>query len=80
MTGTAKTEEQEFQNIYGLDVVCIPTNLPVKRIDENDRLYKTKKGKLTAIVRSRYNEAGKIYLHATSPGLQDATLVIRTRF
>ena len=37
-------------------------------------------GKLTAIVRSRYNEAGKIYLHATSPGLQDATLVIRTRF
>ena len=50
MTGTAKTEEQEFQNIYGLDVVCIPTNLPVKRIDENDRLYKTKKGKITAIV------------------------------
>ena len=37
-------------------------------------------GKLTAIVRSRYNEAGKIYLHATSPGLQDSTLVIRTRF
>ena len=37
-------------------------------------------GKLTAIVRSRYNEAGKIYLRATSPGLQDATLVIRTRF
>ena len=37
-------------------------------------------GKLTAIVRSHYNEAGKIYLHATSPGLQDATLVIRTRF
>ena len=50
MTGTAKTEEQEFQNIYGLDVVCIPTNLPVKRIDENDRLYKTKKGKIAAIV------------------------------
>jgi len=50
MTGTAKTEEQEFQTIYGLDVVCIPTNLPVRRVDENDRLYKTKKGKIAAIV------------------------------
>ena len=50
MTGTAKTEEQEFQNIYGLDVVCIPTNLPVCRVDENDRLYKNKQGKIKAIV------------------------------
>ncbi|MBQ9145416.1 MAG: preprotein translocase subunit SecA [Clostridia bacterium] len=50
MTGTAKTEETEFQNIYGLDVICIPTNLPVRRRDENDRLYTTRAAKLRAIV------------------------------
>ncbi|HAE89276.1 MAG TPA: preprotein translocase subunit SecA [Clostridiales bacterium] len=49
MTGTAKTEETEFKQIYGLDVVVIPTNLPVKRRDENDLLYKTMAGKLRAI-------------------------------
>ena len=49
MTGTAKTEETEFKQIYGLDVVVIPTNLPVKRRDENDLLYKTIAGKLRAI-------------------------------
>ena len=50
MTGTAKTEETEFKQIYGLDVVQIPTNLPVQRKDMNDLLYKTKAGKLRAIV------------------------------
>ncbi len=50
MTGTAKTEETEFKQIYGLDVVQIPTNLPVKRKDLNDLLYKTRAGKLRAIV------------------------------
>ena len=49
MTGTAKTEETEFKQIYGLDVVVIPTNLPIKRRDENDLLYKTMAGKLRAI-------------------------------
>ena len=49
MTGTAKTEETEFKQIYGLDVVVIPTNLPIKRRDENDLLYKTTAGKLRAI-------------------------------
>ena len=49
MTGTAKTEETEFKQIYGLDVVVIPTNLPVQRKDYNDRLYKTRAGKLRAI-------------------------------
>lgn len=49
MTGTAKTEETEFKQIYGLDVVVIPTNLPVKRRDENDLLYKTTAGKLRAV-------------------------------
>ncbi len=50
MTGTAQTEEVEFREIYGMDVVVIPTNLPVRRIDHEDAVYKTKKEKLKAIV------------------------------
>ncbi len=50
MTGTAKTEEAEFNSIYKLDVVEIPTNKPVARIDYNDVIFKTEKGKLKAIV------------------------------
>ncbi len=50
MTGTALTEEKEFRDIYGMDVVVIPTNRPVARIDEQDSVYKTKKEKLHAIV------------------------------
>ena len=50
MTGTALTEEQEFRNIYGMDVVEIPTNRPVARIDQQDAVYKTRKEKLRAIV------------------------------
>lgn len=50
MTGTAKTEESEFRGIYGLDVVIIPTNLPNARVDENDLIYTTIKGKLNAVV------------------------------
>ena len=49
MTGTAKTEEGEFRDIYGLDVVIIPTNIPVKRIDENDRFYFSHSAKIKAI-------------------------------
>lgn len=50
MTGTALTEEKEFREIYGMDVVEVPTNLPVQRIDHNDAVYKTKREKLNAIV------------------------------
>ncbi len=50
MTGTAKTEEAEFNSIYKLDVVEIPTNKPVARVDYNDVIFKTEKGKLKAIV------------------------------
>ena len=50
MTGTALTEEKEFRDIYGMDVVEVPTNLPIQRIDHNDAVYKTKKGKLHAVV------------------------------
>ena len=50
MTGTAKTEEQEFTGIYDLDVVVIPTNLPMIRRDENDQIYTTVQGKNKAIL------------------------------
>ena len=50
MTGTALTEEEEFAAIYRLDVVEIPTNRPVVRIDENDAVYKTEAGKFRAII------------------------------
>ena len=51
MTGTAKTEEDEFEKIYNLDVMVIPTNKPVVRRDEQDRLYVTEKAKINAIVK-----------------------------
>ena len=50
MTGTAATEEQEFRDIYGMDVVTIPTNKPIARIDYNDAVFKTKKEKYHAVV------------------------------
>ena len=50
MTGTALTEEKEFRDIYGMDVVEIPTNRPIQRVDHQDAVYKTKKEKLHAIV------------------------------
>ncbi len=50
MTGTAQTEEQEFRDIYGMDVVSIPTNKPVIRVDQNDAVFKTKKEKYHAVV------------------------------
>ncbi|MDR1746487.1 MAG: preprotein translocase subunit SecA [Tannerella sp.] len=50
MTGTAETEAAEFWNIYKLDVVVIPTNRPIARIDMNDRIYKTKREKYNAVI------------------------------
>ncbi len=50
MTGTAETEAGEFWNIYKLDVVVIPTNKPIARIDMNDRVYKTKREKYNAVI------------------------------
>jgi preprotein translocase subunit SecA len=52
MTGTALTEEKEFREIYNMDVVEVPTNKPVQRIDYDDAVYKTKKGKFNAVVQS----------------------------
>ena len=56
MTGTAKTEETEFRKIYGLDVVTIPTNRPIQRVDEPDIVYTTVNGKNRAVV-ARIKEA-----------------------
>ena len=50
MTGTALTEEKEFRNIYGMDVIAIPTNKPIARVDLDDAVYKTKKEKFKAVV------------------------------
>lgn len=52
MTGTALTEEKEFRDIYGMDVVEIPTNKPIARIDRQDAVYKTRREKLNAILDS----------------------------
>ncbi len=51
MTGTALTEEEEFREIYGLDVIEIPTNKPMIRVDEADSVYKTQKGKFDAVLK-----------------------------
>lgn len=50
MTGTASTEAEEFGNIYGLEVIEVPTNLPIKRADEDDEVYRTQGEKLKAII------------------------------
>ena len=52
MTGTALTEEKEFREIYNMDVVEVPTNKPVARVDMDDAVYKTKKGKFNAVIDS----------------------------
>ena len=67
MTGTAKTEEGEFREIYGLDVVSIPTNEPMIRVDENDAFYFSHEAKLNAIVEDieRTHETGQPVLVGT---------------
>jgi preprotein translocase subunit SecA len=67
MTGTAKTEEKEFQEIYDLAVAEIPTNVPVARADENDFIYKTKDAKYAAVIEDikERHEAGQPVLVGT---------------
>ena len=50
MTGTAKTEEAEFTDIYNLEVLCVPTHMPIERIDENDEIYMTDEEKMAAMI------------------------------
>ncbi len=59
MTGTAETEASEFHDIYRLDVLVIPTNRPVRRADENDRIYKTEREKFNAVVQHIAEAHGK---------------------
>lgn len=68
MTGTALTEEEEFQQIYRLDCVEVPTNKPIARIDEHDSVYRTEKGKYMAVIRKikECNEKGQPVLVGTT--------------
>ncbi len=67
MTGTAKTEEEEFKNIYKMNVVQIPTNKPIKRIDNNDAVYKNEAAKYKAVVEEvvKIHEKGQPILIGT---------------
>ena len=67
MTGTAVTEEEEFRKIYKLDVIVIPTNLPMIRQDRPDVVYRTEQGKVNAVVEeiSRCHEIGQPVLVGT---------------
>ena len=67
MTGTAKTEETEFQGIYGLDVVEVPTNMPMIRQDLNDMVYRSEKAKYSAVIEEiiRRHETGQPILVGT---------------
>ena len=68
MTGTAETEAGEFWDIYKLDVVVIPTNRPIARIDMNDRIYKTKREKYSAVIEEivQLTQAGRPVLVGTT--------------
>ncbi|HEY9128760.1 MAG TPA: preprotein translocase subunit SecA [Sulfurovum sp.] len=68
MTGTAQTEATEFSQIYGLDVISIPTNLPIARIDKNDLIYNTEREKLNAVVKrvKELNQKGQPVLIGTA--------------
>ena len=68
MTGTALTEENEFREIYNLDVIVIPTNKPVQRIDQSDMVYKNQSGKYKAIVEEivKSHEKGQPVLVGTA--------------
>ena len=59
MTGTALTEEKEFREIYGMDVIEVPTNKPIQRVDYEDAVYKTHNGKIKAVV-NEIEEAYKV--------------------
>src|SRR5699024_12739756 len=67
MTGTAKTEEEEFRNIYNMSVVVIPTNKPIVRDDKSDMIYKSIEGKLKSVVDAiqEYHEKGQPVLVGT---------------
>jgi preprotein translocase subunit SecA len=82
MTGTAKTEEKEFQEIYDLSVVQIPTNEPIARADENDYIYKTREAKYDAVIadiKERHDEGQPVLVGSISVEVSEhlATLLER---
>ena len=72
MTGTAVTEEKEFRDIYAMDVVEIPTNRPVIRVDHEDAVYMTKKEKFNAVVNA------VVEAHAKQQPVLVGTITIET--
>ena len=83
MTGTAETEAGEFWDIYKLDVVTIPTNKPIARADMNDRVYKTKREKYTAIIEEivAMHEAKRpVLVGTTSVEISDCLLYTSSDF
>ncbi|MCJ1783613.1 preprotein translocase subunit SecA [Mammaliicoccus sciuri] len=72
MTGTAKTEEEEFRNIYNMTVTQIPTNRPIQRIDEADLIFASQKGKFDAVVKD------VIELHKTGQPVLLGTVAVET--
>lgn len=76
MTGTAFTEAEEFQQIYGLDVIQIPTNREIRRIDHMDKIFKTEKGKIAAIIKDveRYHAAARPVLIGTASVVKNEML------
>ena len=72
MTGTALTEEKEFRDIYGMDVIEIPTNKPIARVDREDAVYKTKDEKFKAVVQEI------VKTHATGQPVLVGTITIET--
>jgi preprotein translocase subunit SecA len=76
MTGTAFTEAEEFQQIYGLDVIQIPSNRPLKRIDHDDLIFRTERGKLKALIAAikDHHEAGRPVL-VGSPSIAKNELI-----
>lgn len=76
MTGTAKTEEQEFQILYGMDVIQIPTNKPKIRVDHNDHIYMTVEQKYQAVAKEveRTHKTGQPVLVGTTSIIQSETV------
>lgn len=76
MTGTAKTEEKEFQQVYAMDVIQIPTNRPILRIDESDQIYETVNEKYKAVTKEviRVHQTGQPILIGTTSIRQSETI------
>ena len=77
MTGTAFTEAEEFQQIYALDVIQIPPNTPIQRVDKDDLIFRTKAGKLRAIANEIENTTLRANRSSSVPILSQITKKLR---